>query len=453
MDRTTLRNTKQEVSLSLNSDFDALKSSPSFEVPDSSVFKKKVLSFSRRYERVCILDNNYPTEHSGQEYIAAFDGTVELKLNAEKGGFASLKEFCDNYKDDWKFGYLTYDLKNDNEDLSSDNPDKLSFPSLHFFVPGILLYLSNERIYIKSEGHNEAELFDEISKQALEIDEPSTEVNLKDELIVSPDRSHYIETIRRLKDEIVQGNIYEINYCRELSGNCVIDPYRSFGAMNDLSRAPFSCFYKVSDAFLLCSSPERFLKKSGNEIISQPIKGTRRRSEDKNEDEVLKKQLIDDVKERAENVMIVDLVRNDLSHTAERGSVEVLELFGIHSFPHVHQMISTVQSNLKKHVHFVDAIRHCFPMGSMTGAPKLRAMELIEKHEHFKRGIFSGSVGFITPGQNFDFNVVIRSILYNRYSDFVSIRTGSAITDMCNAEDEWSECELKAKVLLSCLKR
>ena len=223
--------------------------------------------------------------------------------------------------------------------------------------------------------------------------------------------------------------------------------------MNDLSQAPFSSFYKLADKFLLCSSPERFLKKSGDEIISQPIKGTKRRSSDKDEDELLKRQLIDDVKERAENVMIVDLVRNDLSHTAKRGSVEVVELFGIHSFPHVHQMISTVRSQLKEQVHFIDAIRHCFPMGSMTGAPKLRAMELIEKHEHFKRGLFSGSVGFITPGGNFDFNVVIRSIIYNQKTDFVSIRTGSAITDMCDPENEWSECELKAKVLLSCLKR
>lgn len=441
------------MSPSLNNDFDALTSSPSFEVTDASIFKKKVLSFSKDYKRVCILDNNFPTQHSEQEYIAAFGGSAELNLKAEKGGFDSLKAFCDNTSDKWKFGSLSYDLKNDNEDLVSANEDNVQFPSLHFFVPELILYLNKGKIYIKSDDKNALEIFNRISDEKVDFLDKTSWVSVNNDLRACPDHLDYVGTIQRLKEEIKLGNIYEINYCRELSGKCAIDPYRSFAAMNELSKAPFSCFYKLSDNFLLCSSPERFLKKSGNEIISQPIKGTKRRSDDKHEDELLKKQLLEDVKERAENVMIVDLVRNDLSHTAERGSVEVVELFGIHSFPHVHQMISTVKSKLKQNVHFVDAIRYCFPMGSMTGAPKLRATELIEKHEQFKRGLFSGSVGFITPGGNFDFNVVIRSILYNRNSDFVSIRTGSAITDMCEPENEWSECELKAKVLLSCLKR
>ena len=440
------------MSPSLNRDFNALKSFPSFEIANDAIFKRQVLVFSKNYNRVCILDNNYPTAHSRQEYIAAIGSSVELTVNEPKGGFDALKDFSDKHRNHWKFGFLSYDLKNDIEELTSENPDYMNFPSLHFFVPELILYLNEGRVYIKSEEKSATEIFHRISHESLDWFNETSVIKANTNLAASPEKQEYIHTIGELKREIKQGNIYEINYCRELCGNYPIDPYRSFAAMNDLSRAPFSSFYNLTDKFLLCSSPERFLRKSGDEIVSQPIKGTRRRSDDKAEDELLKRQLAEDIKERAENVMIVDLVRNDLSHTAERGSVEVVELFGIHSFPHVHQMISTVMSRLKKKVHFVDALRFCFPMGSMTGAPKLRAMELIEKHEKFKRGLFSGSVGFITPGENFDFNVVIRSIVYNGESDFVSIRTGSAITDLCEPESEWNECELKAKVLLSCLK-
>ena len=221
-----------------------------------------------------------------------------------------------------------------------------------------------------------------------------------------------------------------------------------YSILNTISPTPFSTFYKLNNQYLLCASPERFVKKDGDKIISQPIKGTAKRDlTNKTRDEQLKQQLINSQKEKSENVMIVDLVRNDLSKIAARNSVQVDELFGIYSFPQVHQMISTVSATIKDEIDFADMLKASFPMGSMTGAPKYRVMQLIEEYEQTKRGIYSGSFGYITPQNDFDFNVVIRSIVYNEQTKYVSYQVGGAITHYSNAEDEYEECLLKAKAM------
>ncbi|MFC2104842.1 anthranilate synthase component I family protein, partial [Bacteroidota bacterium] len=230
--------------------------------------------------------------------------------------------------------------------------------------------------------------------------------------------------------------------------NSVIDPLKTFIGFNEISPAPFSCYYKLDDKYLLSASPERFIKKSNNKIISQPIKGTIKRSLDNKNDLKLKTELFNDPKERAENVMIVDLVRNDLSRTANKASVKVEELFGIYSFKQVHQMISTVVSEVNNDINIIDVIKNAFPMGSMTGAPKVRAMRLIEQYEKTKRGLYSGSVGYITPDNNFDFNVVIRSILYNQSKNYVSFTVGGAITSLADPDKEYEECMVKAEAML-----
>ncbi|MCH7535945.1 MAG: anthranilate synthase component I family protein [Bacteroidetes bacterium] len=257
-----------------------------------------------------------------------------------------------------------------------------------------------------------------------------------------------IQKVGQIKEHIQQGDIYEMNFCQEFyADNAVIDPVEVYMGLNEKSPAPFSCFYKFKEKFLISSSPERFLKKTGNKIISQPIKGTVKRGKSDVEDVVLKEILAGNAKEQSENVMIVDLVRNDLSRSARLGTVEVEELFGIYSFEQVHHMISTVSAELKDDIHLVDVIKNAFPMGSMTGAPKVSSMKLIEKYEESKRGLFSGSIGYITPSGDFDFNVVIRSILYNEANQYVSFTTGSAITINSNAEKEYEECHLKGKAL------
>ena len=262
-------------------------------------------------------------------------------------------------------------------------------------------------------------------------------------------KEEYLAVIRQLKQHILRGDCYEINFCQEFfSDSVVIDPLTAYKKLNEFSPNPFSALYKLEDKWLLCASPERFLKKEGPKILSQPIKGTSKRIPGNTvSDNKSKEDLLQSNKDRSENVMVVDLVRNDLSKVCEEGTVQVDELFGIYSFPQVHQMISTISGELKKKISFSEIIRATFPMGSMTGAPKKRVMELIEQYETTKRGIFSGAVGYISPDGDFDFNVVIRSIMYNGSSGYLSFQTGSAITFYSDPEKEWEECLLKAEAM------
>ena len=445
MDPTILRNTRVEASPLLSEDFSGLKELPSFDVENASDFRKGILAYAASCETACVIDSNYATPHREEFVLAAIGSVEEVKLDSEEAAFDSLQDVLQ--AGSWYFGYLTYDLKNDLEDITSSNPDKLGFPSLHFFSPAVLIYLKDNKVYIKSDDG--PSLFERISSM---IPLESHDENVHADLRPHPRREDYLKILEKLKGEIARGSVYEINFCRELSGIQNIHPLSTYLSMSESSPAPFSAFYRIGQKYLLCASPERFIMKSGMDLISQPMKGTRRRSADAREDQELRRELQEDRKERAENVMIADLVRNDLSHTARRGSVKVEELCGVYTFEHVHQMISTVSSVLRDEVRVSDVLRHCFPMGSMTGAPKLSAMGLIEENETFKRGLFSGSVGYITPNGNFDFNVVIRSILYDEATKILSIPTGSAVTALCDPEMEWEECELKSKALLSCLR-
>jgi para-aminobenzoate synthetase component 1 len=259
-------------------------------------------------------------------------------------------------------------------------------------------------------------------------------------------REEYIRIIKQLQQHILRGDCYEINFCQEFFAEHVdIDPLQVYCSLSNTSPNPFAAFYKTGQQYLLCASPERYLKKEGERIFSQPIKGTSQRDlNDVGEDVKSKEHLYNSAKDRSENVMIVDLVRNDLSKICVEASVQVEELFGIYSFPQVHQMISTVSGQLRSDIHFIEAIKATFPMGSMTGAPKKRVMELIEQYELTRRGIFSGAVGYITPEGDFDFNVVIRSIMYNAASKYLSFQAGSAITFYSDPEKEYEECLLKA---------
>jgi para-aminobenzoate synthetase component 1 len=202
---------------------------------------------------------------------------------------------------------------------------------------------------------------------------------------------------------------------------------------------------EVDNVKICCQSPERFLRKEGEKVFSQPIKGTAKRSDCREQDDLLKEELLDSPKEKAENLMIVDLVRNDLSRIARHGSVKVTELFGIQSFGTVHQMVSTVEA-LTEERDPVSVIKACFPMGSMTGTPKISAMKAIEEYEDYKRGIYSGAIGYITPNGNFDFNVVIRTAIIKKDEIFYSV--GGAVTSDSIPANEWQETLIKARALL-----
>jgi para-aminobenzoate synthetase component 1 len=265
-------------------------------------------------------------------------------------------------------------------------------------------------------------------------------------------KENYIAKVNQMLEHIYRGDIYEANFCMEFyAENAIIEPVKIYQKLNTISKPPFAIFFKNNEQYLLCASPERYLRKEGNKVISQPIKGTAKRFSDLVLDENSKTELETNPKERSENIMIVDLVRNDLSHTAIKGSVEVEELCGIYTFEQVHQMISTVVSTVETTTSPIEILRTTFPMGSMTGAPKISAMKIIEELEETKRGLYSGAVGYFSPENDFDFNVVIRSILYNAKENYISFSVGSAITSQSNSEQEYEECLLKAKAMFEVL--
>jgi para-aminobenzoate synthetase component 1 len=354
-----------------------------------------------------------------------------------------LQRFIDE-KGTWLFGHLSYDLRIETDAFSSQHSDRIQFPNLFFFEPEIIIRLNEKEMII--EADDPAEIFEAIVSQKM---------NEKGSIYPHPliqssfQKEEYLAIIRQLQKHILRGDCYEINFCQEFfANNAIIDPAAIYKKLADVSPNPFSALYRVNDKWLICASPERFLMKKGNTVLSQPIKGTSKRNANNDiQDEKSKEELFYSSKDRSENVMIVDLVRNDLSKICEEGTVKADELYGIYSFPQVHQMISTVSGELRKGVSFSEIIRATFPMGSMTGAPKKRVLELIEKYERTKRGIFSGALGYISPEGNFDLNVVIRSIMYNASSASLSFQAGSGITFYSDPEKEWEECLLKAEAI------
>ena len=353
---------------------------------------------------------------------------------------------------DWWLGYLSYDLKNTVEALTSENQDQLHFPLGMFVCPRLLFRQENDQVTV----HFHEALSEDEWKQLTAVFEGDFQIKSSQKqtrkLVARENEASYLRKIEALQNHIQQGDIYEVNYCQEFyEENATLDAFETYLSLNDRTNAPFSVYLKEGDKHLLCGSPERFIQKRGNTLTSQPIKGTTRRGKNEEEDQALIEALRNSPKEQGENVMIVDLVRNDLSKVAQRGSVKVEELFGIYSFRTVHQMISTVVAKLKPEYSGVDAIKAAFPMGSMTGAPKVRAMELIEQYEETKRGLYSGAVGYFTPEGDFDFNVVIRSILYNAMNRYLSVMVGGAITAKSDPQSEYEECMVKAKAMFEAL--
>ena len=406
--------------------------------------KKKVLNWVQQFNTFCFLDNHqYHIQPHTQECMVAAGKKNGVSF-VSGGSLAQLQDFIYAKKDSWLFGHLNYDLKNQLEQLSSSHHDGIQFPELFFFEPLILIRLNEEQMIIDADDPQK--IFNEIDNTV-----SSAEAKRTNTIIVKNriQKEEYISIIRRLQQHILRGDCYEINFCQEFFAEQVdVDPLSIYKDLSNISPNPFSALYRIDNKWLICASPERFLKKEGSKILAQPIKGTSKRIYgDDNRDEQNKEELFHSSKDRSENVMVVDLMRNDLSKICKEGTVKVDELYGIYSFPQVHQMISTISGELKKNISFSEIIRASFPMGSMTGAPKKKVMELIEQYEKTKRGIFSGAVGYISPAGDFDFNVVIRSIMYNSLSGYLSFQTGSAITFYSDPEKEWDECLLKAEAM------
>ncbi|MBS7320941.1 MAG: anthranilate synthase component I family protein [Myroides sp.] len=420
--------------------------SQSYTINDSAHLKKQLLHWAQQFREVVFLDsNNYQDRYGSYEAVLAVDAFTSLQTDDQKA-FLELQSYQQE-TNDWLFGYLSYDLKNSIEPIDSQNIDGLNFPDLFFFQPKKIIILAQETLRFEYLGICEEEIADDfhtISTLNETKFKQFSALNIQDRVSFK----EYVKGFDQMKCHIQRGDIYEANYCMEFyADQATIDPLETYWKLNSISEPPFACFGKFNQQYVLCASPERYLKKQGTKIISQPIKGTSKRGANLEEDLLLKKQLRENPKEQSENVMIVDLVRNDLSKTAIKASVKVEELFGIYTFKQVHQMISTVVSEVAENQNPVNIIQSTFPMGSMTGAPKLSAMKIIEEVEQSKRGLYSGAIGYFTPDNDFDFNVVIRSILYNQKNNYLSFSVGSAITINANAEDEYNECLLKAQAM------
>ncbi|MBN2215505.1 MAG: anthranilate synthase component I family protein [Bacteroidales bacterium] len=429
-----------------------------FKVIDAKRFKRQMLNWCRQKPVFALLDSNGYNKIAGASALySEFDFLAAVNaldiISCKYGNALNKLNECITTEKDWYFGLLGYDLKNEIENLTSENTDQLGFDDLYFFRPELIFILKNNRleIHYHENDFNEKEIiktFGEIIDMPPFSEHQRWNINIRQRI----KKDEYLSKINHIQKHIYRGDIYEMNFCQEFyAEDMPVDPVILYANLVRISPAPFSCLYRFNDKYLISSSPERYLKKKGSRILSQPMKGTIKRNNDLLLDQSLKERLRRDPKENSENVMIVDLVRNDLAKTAVKSSVQVEELCGIYSYPTVHQMVSTISSELRSGCTIIDLIRSTFPMGSMTGAPKIRAMQIIEQYEETKRGIYSGAAGYITPEMDFDFNVVIRSILYNQTNHYLSFITGGAITANSVPENEYEECFLKAKALVNAI--
>lgn len=425
----------------------------SVSINNITYLKRQVLYWLEKHETFCYLDNNFYQDYPYKNYeLLVAVGIKNQTQESNTNNFVQIDYFLNNSKD-WAFGHISYDLKNEIENLTSNNLDFINFPTSYFFQPIHVIYIkaNSQELIIETCEENGIEILQEIINHSLPDNTNKSNSSIKVQSRFS--KQEYIDEVNEIKQKIASGDFYEINFCMEFyAENQAINPLEVFNNINAYNLSPFSAFYKHKQHYTICSSPERFLAKQGNKIISQPIKGTAKKSNSLEENIAIKRQLHESEKERAENVMIVDLVRNDLSKSCKTASVKVEELFGIYSFNQLHHMVSTISGEVKPDISNVEIIKNAFPMGSMTGAPKVIVMKTIEETEKTKRGIYSGSIGYFDSNGDFDFNVVIRSIIYNETSQYLSFQVGSAITFDSEAEKEHEECFIKAEAMLQVLK-
>jgi para-aminobenzoate synthetase component 1 len=411
-------------------------------------YRQQLLDWAQQFGSCSFLDSReYCSPLHRHDFLAGIGLVKEIVVSSEKD-LQALDAFLHQNKGAWIFGHLGYDLKKILHGTPSLKNDPIGFSAAYFFVPAIVFNSVSEGLWIIAQD-NQTDVKALWGQITYDFIAPKPASTFVPKIQTRQSRNDYLKAIEEIKHHILRGDCYELNYCQEFyAEKTVLQPARIYEALLQASPNPFSCFYKQSHSYLMCASPERYLTRRGTQLFSQPIKGTALRNpDDKMQDEYAKSQLLHSAKERSENVMVVDLVRNDLSRICENGSVRVDELFGIYSYPQVHQMISTISGTQREGISFSELLKATFPMGSMTGAPKHRVMELIEQYEVSNRGLFSGAVGYFDPSGDFDFNVVIRSILYNCQSQYLSYQVGSGITWYSQPEKEYEECLWKAKAI------
>lgn len=411
-------------------------------------FEAKALQWAQQFKEVCFLQSNgYADEYASIQSILAVDALYTFEACANDT-FERLELFKAKHPNQWMFGFFSYDLKNEVEQLETLFPNRLNFPDAYFFIPRIRIQFLNQHVEIDAE--NPKEVFKNITQIIVNTNDTIIpNITIKQRL----PKAEYMQAFNNMMSHIQRGDIYEVNLCQEFFAEQVqINPLQIYKKLNTVSPTPFSTFFKLQEEkYIISATPERFMAKRGNTLLSQPIKGTAPRGKDAEEDAIQMHNLRNNPKEIAENVMIVDLVRNDMTRSALPGTVSAARKLEVHSFKQVHQLISTITCTKHPEVSDVQAIKYAFPPGSMTGAPKISAMQLCDRYENSRRGVYSGTVGYFAPSGDFDFNVIIRTLLYNSKNEYLSFHTGGALTIDADPEKEYQECLLKASGILKTL--
>ena len=418
-----------------------------FPLTDYRDFKARLLAWAANARHFAWLDSNDHGDPLGRFQGLLGAGELSSLNGPAAGAFHALGRYRERIGD-WMLGYLGYDLKNDLEALESANPDRMDFPDFYFFQPMKLIEVQKDHAifrYAPEVGEDQDSDYKQIIQTDLPpLPEPGGPIAVHMGIF----KDAYFRQVERMLAHIRRGDLYEANFCQEFyAEDAQLEPLDCFRRLNAISRPPFAAFVRIGSRYILSASPERYLCRRGRQLWSQPMKGTAPRDPDPDRDRALGLALQRDPKERAENIMIADLVRNDLSKHARKGSVAVEGLCELRAYGQVHQLISTIRAEVPEGSDSLELIRDTFPMGSMTGAPKVSAMQRIDELESFKRGVYSGALGYLDPEGDMDLSVVIRSILYDRDSGMLSFPVGGAITAKADPEAEYAECLLKARAM------
>jgi para-aminobenzoate synthetase component 1 len=366
-------------------------------------------------------------------------------------------------------GYLSYDLCHFIERLPATAIDDLKLPESYFgFYDTVIVFDNLEnRTYIASTGFPELDKSKRLKRAELQLEEMknrlfSTPPNTPEEnteSIRKPSEAvlksnftpeGYMEAVDRVREYIAAGDVFQVNLSQRFETELTVPPYELYRRLRQLNPAPFASYLNFDGVTIVSTSPERFLHVDGDWVETRPIKGTRPRGKDATEDAILAQELVNSVKDRAENVMIVDLERNDLGRVCQYGTVKVTELAILETFPTVFHLTSTVIGKLRTDKNRIDLLKASFPGGSITGAPKVRAMEIIDELEPTRRSIYTGAIGYLSFGRNLDLNIVIRTFIIKGNKAYFQV--GGGIIYDSNAEAEYQETLDKAKALIQALR-
>ncbi len=352
-------------------------------------------------------------------------------------------------------GYFSYDLGRSIEKIPDLSENDLDLPDLKIGIYSWALIVDHrKKVSVLVGNKNDLRTRREWNDLVSLITDKSPlkkrkKFNVLSEVVSNTSEANYASSFAKIKSYISEGDCYQVNLAQRFNASVQGDPWEAYQLLRSINPSPFSAYLNYKDIQILSNSPERFLSVRDRIVETKPIKGTRPRSKNNLEDDALMRELINSKKDQAENVMIVDLLRNDISKNCSLGSVKVPKLFDIESYPNVHHMVSTITGKLRKNRTSIDLLRGSFPGGSITGAPKLRSMEIIEELEPHRRGIYCGSIGYISNDGNMDTNIAIRTILHKNKKMY--FYAGGGIVYDSDVHAEYQETFDKAAAMMQVL--